>query len=84
MSGSINKLAANSGQNLTNGANSCPIVSETRDLAQGIASGDFKKASLNAGILSAALVSGAGGAGKMAAASNGAMASQVAAVSTTS
>ena len=40
------------------GSKGCPIVSECRNVAQGIAQGDYKNAALNGGLLSLYAVAG--------------------------
>ena len=53
----IAKLTPKAVQNLNAGSKACPIVSECRDIAQGIAQGDLNKASYNAGVLALATLS---------------------------
>jgi len=47
-------LAKNSLQNIGDGSKSFPLISECRDVLEGIAQGDFSKIALNAGILALA------------------------------
>ena len=82
MANPIEKLTLATKNNFNLGSNSCPLVTELKNVNQGIAQGDFTKASLNAGFLAMALVPGAAGASaKMNTASAGAMFTQAAAFS---
>ena len=51
--------------NLQHGSMSCTIVKECRNIAEGIAQGDFGKVALNTGILSLAALPGSGGPTKL-------------------
>ena len=39
------------GENLAGGSRVCPLVTEFRDIADGLASGDFRKAAFNTGLV---------------------------------
>ena len=57
-----NTLARNAVSNLDAATNGCPVVSECKNMIEGVAKGDFKKAATNGGLLSLySLASGAAG-----------------------
>ena len=53
----MKNLGKNVGSNLHNGAQKCSIVGECRDAFDGIAQGSFKKATLNAALVTPYLAS---------------------------
>ena len=55
---SMKSLAQNSLANLDIGSKSFPLISECRDVIEGIAQGDLSKIALNAGILALTTVQG--------------------------
>jgi len=66
MSITTQKLKSNVSKNISSGAKAMPVVSECRNVAEGISTGDFKKAAMNGGILSFyATSAGSGAANKM-------------------
>ena len=54
----VKRFMHNSASNFRSASQATPIVSECSDLNQGIASGDFKKVGLNAGVLALGAISG--------------------------
>ena len=55
----VDKMSRNMGNNIDAGSKTCPLVSECRNVAQGISQGDLKNVAVNGGLLSLYAVSGA-------------------------
>ena len=61
-SGLTNTLAKNVASNLDAATNGCPVISEAKNMVEGVAQGDFTKAAKNGGVLGLySLASGAAG-----------------------